>query len=132
MKTFAGLGLGAALVPVLMLWLAPMGRRQRRRRMINGSIALSMALLMLIGPNQLYGLHIQHLMYKTTSEAVAAAGLGAITEADYSYSYDDNGNLVGITGPSKSNTYVYNAENRLVRAKIGIGVESNVAFGHDA
>ncbi|MHC4443791.1 MAG: RHS repeat domain-containing protein [Planctomycetota bacterium] len=132
MKTFAGLGLGAALVPVLMLWLAPMGRRQRRRRMINGSIALSMALLMLIGPNQLYGLHIQHLMYKTTSEAVAAAGLGAITEADYSYSYDDNGNLVGITGPSKSNTYVYNAENRLVRAKIGIGVESNVAFGYDA
>ena len=44
-----------------------------------------------------------------------------LTENDISYEYDLNGNTVRMTSPDKSALYVYNAENRLVRATVQSG-----------
>mgnify|MGYP002609253247 FL=1 len=44
-----------------------------------------------------------------------------VSENDIVYEYDLNGNTVRMTSPSKSALYVYNAENRLVRATVQSG-----------
>lgn len=44
-----------------------------------------------------------------------------VSENDIVYEYDLNGNTVRIISPSKSALYVYNAENRLVRATVQSG-----------
>ena len=44
-----------------------------------------------------------------------------VSENDISYEYDLNGNVVRMTSPTKSALYVYNAENRLVRATVQSG-----------
>ena len=44
-----------------------------------------------------------------------------VSENDIVYEYDLNGNTVRMTSPSKSALYVYNAENRLIRATVQSG-----------
>ena len=44
-----------------------------------------------------------------------------VSENDIVYEYDLNGNTIRMTSPSKSALYVYNAENRLIRATVQSG-----------
>ena len=130
----------AMLLPLTLLGGSVRGRRARRRRMVHGVIALLLAVLMIAEgaiPSLRVGLAITENVQAMHAQAmlrqaVGSAVLGSTTPTDYTYGYDANGNLTSISDGQNANTYVYDAENRMILADIRIGGVSTTAYGYDA
>jgi len=105
-RLLVGLGvvtLAAMLMPVFLLRVgrAALGTRTRRRRVRNGAVTVFLALLMLIGPENIYALHVESMLYR----ALAAGSIGQTGPEETTFGYDDNGNLTGVTRSGETDTY---------------------------
>lgn len=91
--------------------------------------------LMAVGPQAVLAAHNEALMY----QALSAAGMALGEENDivvlYTYTYDANGNTLSKSDGTDTNTYVYDFENRLLLAEVGIpdgGSPHAVSYAYDA
>ncbi len=139
---WAGFGLGSFGVVTLCAFFAPlallwprrkrMGKRQHLRSLKIRCIGAMMISVMTIGPERVLAFHQQAIAYRAMSEALVAAAIAQIGNGDkWTYDYDRNGNMTSRVTQSSAttDTYHYDAENRLVSRN-----ENNVqqvAYGYD-
>jgi len=134
LMAFATLTLGALFVPLRLLRSRrpDVGREVRRRRTWIQTIALALIPLMAIGPEAALAIHNEALLY----EVVAAAAAGQTGQHETTYTYDANGNMVTRTvtdgGSPATDTYIYDAQNRLVAAELTVDETAFVSYGYDA
>jgi RHS repeat-associated protein len=104
------------------------GAGVRRRRAFTRAVALALVPLMGVGPEAVAGLQQEALL----ARALAAAGLAQAATYEITYAYDANGNLVERTQDDRTDTYVYDAENRLIAADTQVGASTvPVAYTYD-
>ncbi len=136
MKAFALAALGTLCVPVLLMRSRhrPLGRRARRRRIVNSAMLVFMALLMAVGPENVQAAYLNSALY----QSLVAAGLAQVSETITTYQYDAAGNLTEErrgTGDS-FNSYAYDAENHLRSATIRLDGDSQgfrfLSYTYDA
>jgi RHS repeat-associated protein len=127
---FACVSVGALLWPLGLLRTRRPGEgvAVRRRRAFIRAVALALVPLMGVGPEAVAGLQQEALL----AQALAAAGLAQAATYEITYTYDANGNLVERTQDDRTDTYVYDAENRLIAADTQAGaVTTPVAYTYD-
>jgi len=123
-RSFAGLLLSAALAPLG--WIGVRDRR-RRRQLRHSSMAMFLSVCMLLGPEQVYALNQE----TSIAYAMSVAGVGTIPSPQVTYDYDNNGNLIERDDGTNQDTFVYDAENRLINADINIGSASTSSYEYD-
>jgi RHS repeat-associated protein len=121
---------GFTLSPVVgVLWAWGLGwrrgggsRRVRRRRLRRRLVVLPMAVTLVLAP----AVARAAMLDLVTPRAAAAA----TTMETTTYTYDDEGNTLSRTQGAATDTYQWDAEDRLVGAALAVG--TTVAFGYDA
>ncbi len=106
------------------------GRGVRRRRFFTMTIALFLVPCVFVGPENVYAMHAEALLYKI----VGVATVGQVPPATtLTMTYDANGNMVGRTDGVKTDDYAYDDENRLVAATVRLGTEpGSVSYQYNA
>jgi len=97
------------------------GKRVRRRRRVTACISWLLIALMTVGPERVYALSVEAQAHAAYAKAVAAGVLAQAVPGrfDWSYDYDDNGNLESTTKSDSAGTvvqadgYTYDGERRL-------------------
>lgn len=102
--------------------------RAARRRIRNSSVAVFLSVCMFVGPEQVYALNQE----TSVAYAMSVAGVGSIPSPQVTYDYDDNGNLIERDDGTNQDTFVYDAQNRLISASINIGTTSTLSYAYDA
>ncbi len=106
------------------------GRRSRRRRFFTRTVALLLVPSMVISPENVHAMHVGGYLFVFAAPTAVAAGT---TTSTLTYTYDNNGNMTGRTDGTKSDTYSYDAENRLISSTIEIGPSPGpVSYTYDA
>ncbi len=120
--------LGCAAPFALLRRRAAEGRRWCRRREIAAAIALFLLPSFLVGPDRFFELHCGALVFAATAEAYDPPPVVGVAD----FTYDDSGNLLTRSIGSQTDTFTYDAENRLLTAEIRIGPRpASVSYGYD-
>jgi RHS repeat-associated protein len=133
---FAGATLSAFWMPLLVPSSRRLGKHARRKRLFTACVATFLAPLMAVHPEAAHALTTEAIQAQT---AIAA---GVVLDCDptqvcVSYTYDANGNQISRTrtasGESKTDTYSFDYNNRLVQAVTNIdGPTTLVDYTYDA
>ncbi len=128
---FSVASLWPLLLPLGLLRRRPanLGRAARRRRVIVQTIALVMLPTMIVGAEHVQATDIQ-AMQEHAKATLYDQRLAPVTTT---YAYDDNGNLSSRSDGVATDTYTFDAEDRLVSADVQTGAAPGlVAYVYDA
>ncbi len=130
---YATLATVVLAVPIGLLF--PYGRMSRRKSWMR-VISAVLAPMFLLGPVELHAVQIEISAWQAGATAISAAGLGQLGDTNYTYAFDDNGNLISRNDNAGTILhYRYDAQNRLVELKKSIDPGSPVSqatFTYDA
>jgi len=124
-------GIGA-LIPVFVIAgrSTMRGRRRRRQFVRRASISLSLVPLTLIGVENAYAQTREAILYQMVGAAVFGPG-DPIVEV-FSYTYDDNGNMLSRNDGVNQDDYTYDSDNRLSAVSRSINASVTATYQYDA
>jgi len=113
--------------------------RVRQPRCVTACISWLLIALMTVGPERVYALSVEAQAHAAYAKAVAAGVLAQAVPGrfDWSYDYDDNGNLESTTksdsagSPVQADGYTYDGENRLATHSLGGALDVTYAYDAD-
>ena len=136
----SGFMMGAFMTMTCSAFLMPLGLMGRRRRGVGRAayyrgmrvrmIALLLVPVMLFGPDAVLATHTDALVQCVKAQTLAAMGFDR--PENLTYTYDDNGNLLTRSDGTLTDTYVYDAENRMIEADLQLSSSAgHVSYAYD-